>query len=343
MALTIDAIRELTEKRAAPGNEGEVRAYLLNKLQGVADQVTVDKIGNVIARKKGTVGGKTVLLSAHMDEVGFLVKGIEDNGMIRYITLGEIDPRVVVSKRVLIGKDNVPGIIGAKAIHLQSAAERGRVLDHKELRIDIGATSRESAERLVSLGDYITFDSPFYAFGDGFVRSRALDDRVGCLTLLRVLEAEAYPVDVVCVFTAMEELGSNGAHVAAFTTPSDIALNFEGTAANDIGCVAEQFRVCTPGKGVAISFADRSSIANRGLYKALLSVADASGVAWQIKQGVTGWNDASQFQTVAGARPTCVLSVPCRYIHSGASVCKLSDIDAQFALTDAYLRAGAPL
>lgn len=341
--MTIDRIRELTEKKGAPGNEKEVRDYILEKAKQFADEVNVDRLGNVIAKKKGTCSEKTVLLSAHMDEVGFIVVGAEENGLIRYMCLGSIDPRVVVSKRVVIGKDSVPGVIGAKAIHLQSAAERGRVLGHGELRIDIGAKTREAAEALVSPGDYITFDTPFYGFGDGFVRSRALDDRVGCLTLLRVLEAGPYPVDVICAFTTMEELGCKGAKGAGFALQSDVALNFEGTAANDLGCVPEHFQVCRCGQGVAISFADNSSLAHRGLFKALLNVGKENNIAWQIKQGVTGSNDAGAIQTAAGARPTCVLSVPCRYIHSGACVCKLSDIDAQFALTDAYLRAGAPL
>lgn len=343
MVLTIDRIRELTEKRGAPGNEKEVRDYIIEQAKKFADDVRIDKMGSVIATKKGTSSGRTVLLTAHMDEVAFLVQGAEENGLVRYICLGSIDPRVVVSKHVVIGKDKVPGVIGAKAIHLQSASERGRVFGHGELRIDIGAKSREAAEALVSPGDYITFDTPFYGFGDGYVRSRALDDRVGCLTLLRVLEAGPYPVDVVCAFTTMEELGCKGAKAVGFDIRSDVALNFEGTAANDLGCVPEQFKVCRTGEGVAISFADNSSLAHRGLFKALMNVGKEAGVAWQIKQGVTGSNDAGSIQTAAGARPTCVLSVPCRYIHSGACVCKLSDIDAQFELTDAYLRAGAPL
>ena len=343
MVLTIDRIRELTEKRGAPGNEKEVREYIIEQAKKYTEDMTVDKLGNVVAKMKGTSSDKNVLLTGHMDEVAFIVVGAEENGLVRYMCLGSIDPRVVVSKRVVIGKDKVPGVIGAKAIHLQSASERGRVFGHGELRIDIGARSREAAEELVSPGDYITFDTPFYAFGDGFVRSRALDDRVGCLTLLRVLEAGPYPVDVTCVFTTMEELGCKGAKVAGYANASDVALNFEGTAANDLGCVPEQFKVCRCGQGVAISFADNSSMAHRGLFKALMNVGKENNIAWQIKQGVTGSNDAGSIQTAAGARPTCVLSVPCRYIHSGACVCKLSDIDAQFELTDAYLRAGAPL
>ncbi len=343
MVLTVDAIRELTELRAAPGNETEVRKYIVEKAKAAGAEVKIDKLGNVIATKKGTGDGRKVLLTAHMDEVAMLVKGIEENGMIRYITLGSIDSRVVVSKRVVIGPKKTPGIIGAKAIHLQSPAERSRVLDHKELRIDIGARSKGEAESLVSPADYITFDTPFYAFGDGFVRARALDDRVGCLTLLRVLEAGPYPVDVVCAFTVMEEIGCKGALTVAYQVESDVALNFEGTAANDMGCVDDRDKVCCAGKGVAISFGDRSSLAHRGLFKAIVKTAEECGAAWQIKQGLTGSNDAGSIQGSAGARPTCVLSVPCRYIHSGACVCKLSDIDAQFELTDAYLRAGAPL
>lgn len=343
MVLTIDRIRELTEKRGVAGNEGEIREYIVEQAKKVADEVYVDRLGSVIAKKKGSDTGRHVLLSAHMDEVGFIVLGAEDNGLLRYAPVGSIDSRVVVSKRVLIGENKVPGVIGAKAIHLQTPAERERVLSHKELRIDIGARNREAAEKLVSPGDYVSFDAPFYGFGDGFVRSRALDDRVGCLTLLRVLEAAPYPVDITCAFTVMEEGGCIGAKAVGFAIPSDIALNFEGTAANDLGDVPNHLKVCVPGKGVAISFADNSSLGHRSLFKAIIKIAQETGVAWQIKQGIAGSNDAGPIQQSAGSRPTCVLSVPCRNIHSGACVCKASDVDAQFELTDAYLRAGAPL
>lgn len=343
MVLTIDRIRELSEKRGISGNEGDVRNYLLEKTKAVADEVYVDRLGSVIAKKKGLSSEKHVLLTAHMDEVGFIVLGAEENGLLRYAPVGGVDPRVVVSKHVLVGPDKVPGVIGAKAIHLQSAAERSRVLSHDELRIDIGARNRDAAEELVSPGDYVTFDTPFYGFGEGFVRSRALDDRVGCLTLLRLLEAGPYPVDITCAFTVQEEIGSKGARAVGFAVPSDVAINFEGTSANDLGSVPEQFQVCVPGQGVAISFADNASLAHRGLFKALVKTGEEAHVPFQIKTGIAGSNDAGPIQTVIGARPTCVLSVPCRNIHSGANVCKLSDIDAQFALADAYLRAGAPL
>lgn len=343
MVLTIDRIRELTEKRGVAGNEDEIRAYLLEAAGKVADEVYVDRLGSVIAKKKGTGSGRHVLLTAHMDEVGFIVLGAEENGLLRYAPVGGVDARVVVSKKVLVGENRVPGVIGSKAIHLQSVAERSRVLGHSDLRIDIGAKSREAAEELVSPGDYVTFDTPFYGFGEGFVRSRALDDRVGCLTLLRVLEAGSYPVDVTCAFNVQEEIGSKGARAVGYAISSDVALNFEGTSANDLGNVPEQFQVCVPGKGVAISFADNASLGHRGLFRELARIGTEAGVPWQFKTGVAGSNDAGPIQTITGARPTCVLSVPCRNIHSGANVCKLSDLDAQFALTDAYLRADAPV
>lgn len=341
MVLTVDAIRELTAKRGVSGCEDEIRAYLFEKAQALADEAYIDRVGNIVARKKGAPGGRSVLLSAHMDEVGFIVLGIGDDGLLAFSEVGSIDARVVVSKRVLVGEKKVPGVIGAKAIHLQSREEMKRVMPISDMRIDIGAKSKDEAAELVSPGDYVSFDGEFVSFGDGFVKSRALDDRVGCLTLLRVLESERFPVDVTCVFTAMEEWGIRGAGPAGFGNPSDLAVNFEGTSANDIGDVPEHSRVCVPGKGVAISFMDRTSMAHMGLFRALKDTGNRTGVPWQIKTGVAGGNDAGPIQRSRGARPVAVLSVPCRNIHSGASVCKLSDIDAQYELIAAFLRDGA--
>ncbi len=332
-------LKQLTDLRGVSGNEDEVRKFVYEQASKLCDQVRVDKIGNVIAIKKGrNPKAQSTFLSAHMDEVGMIVRGINANGLISYLTVGGLDPRVMVSKRVLIGKDKVPGVIGAKAIHLQSRAEMQTVLGHDQLFIDIGADDKAAAEALVKPGDYISFDSQWVEFGDRMVKAKALDDRVGCYTMLRVLENQ-YEGDVICAFTVMEEIGTRGAKVAAFQTDADRAIVLEGTTANDLGDVPEAFRVCSAGKGVAISFMDNSSIAHRAMFKAMRDVADQAKVAWQLKSFVSGGNEGGQIQTSKGGTPVVVLSVPCRYIHSPSSVASLDDIDAQHQLVDAFLKA----
>jgi endoglucanase len=177
-------------------------------------------------------------------------------------------------------------------------------------------------------------------FGDGFVKSKALDDRVGCYTMLRVLEGE-YPVNITCAFVVQEEVGLRGARVVRFHADCDLAIVLEGTTANDLGMVEEHLKVCVPGKGVAISFMDTASLGHHPLFQALMKTAAEAGVDWQIKTYIAGGNDAGAIQTAKGPVPTCVLSVPCRYIHSPSSVANFKDIDAQYALVDAFLKDGA--
>ncbi len=334
-------LKELTALRGVSGNEDAVRNYILEKVKGLADEVRVDRMGNVIATKRARLEstGHHVMLAAHMDEVGMMIIGINENGLLSYRPVGGIDPRVVVSKRVLVGEDGVPGVIGAKAIHLQSADERQRVLQHDQLYIDIGARDKASAEKLVSPGDFVSFDSDWVEFGDGMVKSRALDDRVGCNCMLSILEGD-YPCDVTCAFVVQEEVGLRGSRTAGWGVDYDSAIVLEGTAANDMGMADEWLKVCRVNEGVAVSFMDGSSIRHRDLYKRLCSLADEKGIAWQIKKFISGSNDASNLQRNNGAKAICVLSVPCRYIHSASNVACFNDINAQYQLVDAYLAAG---
>ena len=331
-------LKQLTEAFGPTGNEGEVRRMLRFEAEKLCSDVSIDRAGNLVCRKPGRDPLKPrVVVAAHMDEVGFIITGYTDDGLLRFKPLGGIDPRVAVSKWVIIGRERLKGVIGAMAIHLQSVADREKVLDFDGLYIDIGAKDAKEAEKLVELGSYAVFDTPCREFGDGFVSARALDDRVGCLSLLEVLKS-GYQGELTCVFVTQEEAGLRGSKGAAYSIQPDIALVLEGTAANDLGDTKDQFRVCTPGQGVAVSFMDRASIADRELFMGLQQAAADAGIPFQIKRGVTGGNDAASFQQGGRGARTCVLSVPCRYIHSGVSVAKLSDIKAQADLVKAFLQ-----
>lgn len=330
-------LRQLTDIDAISGNEGALRKAIMEAAKPLCDELYIDRSGNVIATKHGTDDRLPhVVFSAHMDEIGFLISGHTDDGLLRIMPVGGIDPRVAVSKWVRVGKDNIPGVIGAMAIHLQSPEDRQRVLGFDKLFIDIGAKDQKEAERLCPVGTYAAFDTPYTPFGDGFVVSKALDDRVGCFNLLRILEGK-YAARVTCAFVTQEEVGLRGARGAGYSLQPDIAVVLEGTAANDVGDVPKRARVCEAGQGVCVSFMDGASMADRGLYKTMLSLATSEGIPHQVKRAVTGGNDAGAYQRAGMGARTVVLSVPCRYIHSGASVAKVSDIDAQFALSQAFL------
>lgn len=333
-------LKELTLLRGVSGNEQAVRRALMAACRPLCDDVALDKIGNVVARKRGReTGYPHVLLAAHMDEVGFIVMSVTDDGLLRIRPVGGIDPRVVISKRVLVGDQAVPGVIGAMAIHLQTAEDRRRVLQYDGIYVDIGAKTKEEAAKDCPPGSYVTFDTPYTPYGEGFVCAKALDDRVGCLNLLKVLEG-TYPGDVTCLFTAQEEVGCRGAMGGAFgiTPAPEVGLILEGTACNDLGDVPDPQKVCRAGEGVAVSFMDNASLACRPLYLKLLEVARERSIPHQIKQSVSGGNDSRAVQRTKAGIMTCVLSVPCRYIHSPSSAVCLQDVQAQLQLVQAFLK-----
>lgn len=331
-------LKALTELSGVSGNEQAVRRALLEAAKPLCDSVRLDGMGNVVAFKKGTDSPNHphVVLAAHMDEVGFIVLSVSSDGMLKFRSAGGIDPRVIISKRVLVGESKVPGVIGATAIHLQSPEDRQRVLNYDSLYIDIGAKSKEEAAEACPPGSYVVFDTPYREFGDGFICAKALDDRVGCFTMLEILK-NTYPGDVTCLFTSEEEVGCRGALGGAFAVDADIAVILEGTTCNDLGNVPDVQKVCEAGKGVAVSFMDNASIAHAPLFKRMLHLAQEKGIPHQVKRAVAGGNDSGAFQREGRAKRTVVLSVPCRYIHSPSSVIKYSDVLSQRDLVTAFL------
>ncbi len=333
-------LKELTALFGVTGHEDAVCAYVKEAAKPLCDAVTCDTMGSVYAFKKGKNPNLPhVMLSAHMDEVGFIVKGATDKGLLRFDCAGGIDARVIVSKRVLVGDSRVPGVIGAKAIHLQSAADMQKVLGYDKLYIDVGVKTKDEALKLCPVGAYAMFDSEYVEFGDELVKAKALDDRVGCLALLRALRESAYEGDLTCAFTVQEEVGLRGAEVAGYRVKPDLAIVLEGTTSNDLGDVPDHMKVTRVGKGVAISFMDRTSIADKGLVRFATGVADENGIAWQYKQFLSGGNDAGAIHQSRGGVPCVTFSVPCRYIHSPASVASLRDIRAQQELVLKCLEA----
>ena len=328
-------LKTLCELNGASGREGAVRKAVMEAARPLCDSVRIDRMGNVIAFKKGRTGKRHILFSAHMDEIGFIIIDATEDGLLQFRPIGGIDPRVAVSKYVTVGEKRIKGVIGALAIHLQSAEDRKRVLGFRDLYIDIGAKTRDEALSDCPPGCYAYYDNGFQEFGDGFAVSKALDDRVGCFNLLRILEDD-YDADVTCAFVVQEEVGRRGSMAAAFEAQADAVIVLEGTSAGDLGDVAKTRRVCEAGLGVAVSFMDKSSIADPGLYREMLALAREKGIPCQPKRGVAGSNDAASYQRSRGGMRTCVLSVPCRYIHGPSSAAMLSDVEAQYLLARAY-------
>ncbi|WP_010243478.1 M42 family metallopeptidase [Acetivibrio cellulolyticus] len=320
-------IKELTELNGVSGNEDEVREYIKLHIKEFADEINVDSMGNVIAFKKGKNSKYKVMLSAHMDEVGFMVTGFGENGVLKFATVGGIDERILPGKRVLVGDKNIPGVIGSKPIHMQERDERSINIKQKKMYIDIGTDKKDESEKLVSLGDYVSFYSPFTEFGEGLVKAKALDDRVGCAILLEALK-ERYEFDLYACFTVQEEVGLRGSQVAAFTVNPDLALVVEGTTCSDVPGVDKYEYSTIHGDGAALTIMDRTSYPNKNLVNYIYELAKKNQIPVQFKQTTSGGNDAGKIQLSQAGVVTASISVPCRYIHSPVSVMSKKDFES---------------
>ncbi|MCR1898066.1 M42 family metallopeptidase [Irregularibacter muris] len=318
-------LKKLTESSGVSGNEQEVRALIIQEIKDKVDHIQIDNLGNVIAYKKGKGNvNKKVMLCAHMDEVGLIITSIESDGLLKFKPVGGIDPRILVSKVVNIGENKIPGVIGAKAIHLQEPKEREKALKVSELYIDIGATSKEEAEKIIDLGDYATFHSKYIEFGDGLIKAKALDDRVGCAIITQMLD-EDYDFTLYAVFTVQEEVGLRGAGVAAFDVDPDIALVIEGTTCSDVPGTAEHEYATKLGHGPAISIMDMASYSDKNISRMLYELGKSNNIPVQYKKTTFGGNDAGAIHLTKEGIRTGAISIPCRYIHSPSSVMSLND------------------
>lgn len=327
-------IEKLTNLNGVSGDEGRVRRFIKAELAPLGLEMKTDTMGNLIVHKPGK--GRRVMLAAHMDEVGMIVTYITDTGMLAYNQRG-LDPRVVVSKRVVVGDDEVPGVIGAKAIHLQSRDELKRALPHSELYVDIGAKDKDDALKYVKPGDHVSFTTKFAMIGDGLVKAKALDDRVGCAIIMKLLQ-NSYGCDLYAVFTVQEELGLRGAMAAAYSVEPEVALVLEGTTCNDMPDAKEHQYVTRVGSGPVITFMDGGTIVRRKMFEAEKQTATEAGIPWQLKKATTGGTDAGAIHKTRAGCVTGGISVPCRYIHSPASIAAVSDIENSYRLADAFLK-----
>ena len=329
-------LERLCNECGVSGDEGRIREIIKSEITPYVDNITVDSMGNIIAFKKGKDSSKKVMMAAHMDEVGFIISGITDKGYLKFKTVGGIDTRVIISKKVLIGDKRVHGIIGMKAIHLQGATERENVPDVSDLTIDIGAKSKEDAKKRVSIGDYATFDTLYSDLGTDKVKAKALDDRVGCAALVEALKRDC-EYDLYACFTTQEEVGLRGATVCAYNINPDIALVIEGTTCSDVYKCDEKDYVTKCGGGGVLSFMDGSTIFDSKLRDTLYNLAEKNNILVQYKKAATGGTDAGIIHKTGCGVKTAVIAVPCRYIHSPVSVASKMDIEAVKKFTCMFL------
>lgn len=333
----LETVKALCSLSGVSGWEDEVRAYLVEQAKPYASALRVDAMGSLIVFKKGAKStGSKLMLAAHMDEVGLMVKRVTDDGYLKFGCVGGIDRKILLGKRAEVGPNKVPGIIGLKPLHLLTDGEEKRVPKIEDLYIDIGAKDRDDALTRVSLGDACVFVSDCVEFGDGFLKAKALDDRVGCAVMLELIRREL-PMDCVFAFTVQEEVGTRGAFGASFSVSPEVALVLEGTTAADSPAQSPNRKVCCPGKGPVIPFMDGGSITDRGLFERLRGLAEDNGIPWQTKHYISGGTDARTIQRSKAGVRVCGISAAVRYLHAPSSVVSIRDMEDMLRLTELFL------
>ncbi len=331
----IQLLQTLSRLDGPSGAEDPVREFIRQYAKPYAQEMIEDPMGNLMIFVKGKKAStQKIMVCAHMDEVGFIIKEITEDGVLKFGFVGGVDPRVVIGRRVRFGK--VQGIVGIKAVHLTTKAEREHMPKTSDLYIDIGAESKKEAEAKISLGDYGTFDSEPVFFGDGLLKAKAIDDRLGCAVLLKLM-AEIPPADTWFSFHVQEEVGLRGARPAAYRIQPDVCLVVEGTTAADLANVDPHKQVCALRKGAVIPFMDRGTIYDGALFTMLRQAADRAGIPWQTKQMIAGGTDAGQIHKSCSGVRCCGLAAPVRYIHSPSSVAAISDMENVLQLARLFL------
>ncbi len=318
-------LKTLTEFSGVSGNEKSVADYIYSIVSPHVDSCEKDALGNLIFFKKGVRPTKnTIAVFAHMDEVGMIVTDITDDGYLKFSEVGSLDGRVLLAQRVSVGKNQVNGVIGIKAVHLQSEDERGKVIRIDDMYIDIGAASKEEAQSIVEKGDYITFNSPYKELSGTKFKAKAIDDRVGC-AIIADLVKHKFDADIYFCFTVQEETGLRGAQVLSRRIDPDIAIVFEATTSLDTAFSPKHLCGTELGKGPVITDMDKGAYADKKLKMFIEEIAIENGIPYQKKLTSNGGNDSRQLQTGASGCRVNSISLPCRYIHSPASVADLND------------------
>jgi endoglucanase len=320
-------LKELTELNGASGNEEKVRQYIEDVLKTADQSGQTDILGNLYFEKKGNgTCHKTVLLVAHMDEVGLMITNILDDGLLAVSPVGGVDPRVLPGKRVKVGKEQIDGVIGYKAIHLQNEDFKS-IPTWEKIRVDIGAQKKEEAEKKVSLGDYIYFYSPFEEYDNRYV-GKAMDDRGGCALLMELYkELPVLDYDLVFAFVVQEEIGLRGSGAALKRYRPDAAIIVEGTTAGDNPELKKERWSTHLDLGPALSYLQGGYALDYRLFEAILAHVNAKGFPYQLKGRTVGGTDGTRLASTYFGVPCAGLNIPSRYIHSPVSVISKSDFE----------------
>jgi len=339
----MDLLKELCETPGIPGFEERLRAIVRRELEPVADDVRVDTLGNLLAVKQHS-GAPKLMIAAHMDEIGFVVRHIDEKrGWLRLVGLGGHDPRNMVAQRVTVftPAGDLPGILypGIKPPHLQTDEDRKKQPTVNDFFIDLGLPVEEVQAR-VPIGAPVTLQREFQEIGEA-VSCKALDDRVALYVMIRAMQqAQSFGFETYAVATVQEEVGLRGALTSAFDIHPDVGIAIDITIAADIPGVPKHERVTQLGAGTAIKILDSSFIAHPKLVAHLQNLADRRDIRWQPEILPRGGTDAGAMQRIRGGVPAGTISIPTRYVHSSVEMASQADIEASIALMTAFIEEG---
>lgn len=345
----IALLEQLSNAFGPPGHEDDVRDILIDVTKPLVDELRVDRVGNVIATRRGSQSD-VLLLDAHMDEVGFLVAYVEDSGFLRLSPLGGWDARVLPAHALTIrGRDGgrVRGVIGTLPPHITADTDRTKAFPLPDLFVDIGAGSSDDAAAMgVDVGCAVAPGYGFERIGDDLVMGKAFDDRAGCTIAVSALEAlQGTDIDMTLVvtFTTSEEVGLRGARTVADQVQPAIAIALEGTTAVDVPGVSGAKKLASMGRGPAITIADSGIIASRQVTDRIQDIGKANAIPYQMKLPGGGGTNAAAYQPAGQGALVGVIAVPVRYIHAPLSLLRPSDLDASVRLTAAFAREASSL
>ena len=343
-ALNIDLLQALCETPGVPGHEDRVRALIETATKGLFDEVTVDPMGSLLCRREATRGKKPkkVMLLCHMDEIGFLVSHVTEQGFLYLQPVGGFDPRNLFARRVLVATDkgDLKGVMnpGGRPIHISSPEERKKIPEVSEFFVDVGLGKK--AKDVVKVGDMVVMDEPFLDLGDKVV-SKALDNRVACWLGIEAVKGVAkakHGAEIHVAFTTQEEVGLRGARTAAFAVRPDIGIGVDTTLACDTPGVPDQDRTTVQGQGVGLHIRDSSFIADKALVDAFETVAKKAKIPYQRTMLRAGGQDGAAAQQVAAGARAIGIVVGTRYIHTVTEMVDKTDLAAARDLLVAYLK-----
>ena len=328
-------LEKLCNAMSVSGDEGEVRRIVLEEVKPYADEVKVDALGSVLVRKNSTAKKPLrVLLDAHMDEVGFMIVHDDKDGFYEFKTVGGIDPRHLVGKQVIVGKEHLAGVIGAKPIHLASKSEMGNIVSLDSMRIDLGPEGK------AKVGDRATFAAKFKHVGPS-IMSKAIDDRIGVAILIELLKHAPKNIELCLSFSVQEEIGLRGAKVAAHYFEPDLAIAIDSTPARDLPDYNGDENISYNTKlgfGPAIYVGNSSTLDDPRLVRFLEETAIAEKIPYQFRQPGGGGTNAGAIQKSRAGVPVVSVSVPHRYTHSPISVSRVDDWKNSLNLIHAALK-----